>query len=176
MALDFLDGRVARRTGTSSAFGARFDMELDAFLLMALSVLVWQSGKAGAWVMGIGALRYVFVGTAYLWAPLNGELPDSFRRKAVCVVQGFSLMLCLLPFVPVVLATGPLQFRSLRSSARLDGCAVVGGAAGAGGAVASYQFACSRCSDEAPPVGAVLRPRMLIFGPADSVSRARLRG
>ena len=49
MLLDGTDGRVARRTGTTSAFGARFDMELDAFLLLALSVLVWQSGR---WVHG----------------------------------------------------------------------------------------------------------------------------
>jgi phosphatidylglycerophosphate synthase len=100
MALDFVDGKVARSTGTSSAFGARFDMEVDAFLLMVLSVLVWQSGKAGAWVLGIGALRYLFVGTALVWPALNGELPHSMRRKTVCVVQGASLIFALLPFVP----------------------------------------------------------------------------
>ena len=36
--LDAVDGRVARRTGTASAFGARFDMEVDAFLILVLSV------------------------------------------------------------------------------------------------------------------------------------------
>src|SRR4051794_28317570 len=38
--LDGVDGRVARRTGTVSAFGARFDMEVDAFLILVLSAYV----------------------------------------------------------------------------------------------------------------------------------------
>src|SRR4051794_37106531 len=37
LVLDGVDGRVARRTGTVSAFGARFDMEVDAFLILVLS-------------------------------------------------------------------------------------------------------------------------------------------
>ncbi|MFD8079956.1 CDP-alcohol phosphatidyltransferase family protein [Streptomyces sp. NPDC059718] len=31
--VDAVDGRVARRTGTTSPLGARFDMETDAFLI-----------------------------------------------------------------------------------------------------------------------------------------------
>jgi phosphatidylglycerophosphate synthase len=49
--MDGVDGWVARRTGTASAFGARFDMETDALLILVLSVLVWQHDKAGAWVL-----------------------------------------------------------------------------------------------------------------------------
>ena len=40
LALDGVDGQVARRTGTVSALGARFDMEVDAFLVLVLSVHV----------------------------------------------------------------------------------------------------------------------------------------
>ena len=54
MVLDGFDGWAARRTGTATPFGARFDVELDAALLMALSVLVWRSGAAGPWVLLIG--------------------------------------------------------------------------------------------------------------------------
>ena len=50
-ALDGLDGWLARRTAMESAFGARFDMETDALLVLVLSVLVWQHEKAGAWVL-----------------------------------------------------------------------------------------------------------------------------
>src|SRR4029453_12797343 len=50
--LDALDGRVARRAGTASEFGARFDMEVDAFLILVLSVYVAQS--MGTWVLAIG--------------------------------------------------------------------------------------------------------------------------
>ena len=56
--LDRADGFVARRTGSVSALGARFDMEVDAFLILVLSVAV--SSSIGGWVLTIGALRYAF--------------------------------------------------------------------------------------------------------------------
>lgn len=98
LALDGIDGWVARRTGTESAFGARFDMETDAALLLALSVVAWRVGPAGAWVLGIGLLRYLFVAAAAaeprLRAPL---LHDQLRRKTVCVVQGIALPVAVAP-------------------------------------------------------------------------------
>lgn len=108
LALDGLDGRLARSTGRESALGARFDMELDAFLILALSGLVWQSGTAGAWVLGIGALRYLFVVGGWVVPALRRELPESRRRKTVCVVQGVVLVIALAPVVPGGLATGLL--------------------------------------------------------------------
>src|SRR5699024_2987932 len=38
LALDAVDGWVARRTGSATPFGARFDGEVDAFLIATLSV------------------------------------------------------------------------------------------------------------------------------------------
>jgi phosphatidylglycerophosphate synthase len=102
--LDGTDGRVARRTGTTSAFGARFDMELDAFFLLALSVLVWQSGKVGSWVIMIGALRYLFVVCGMFWMTLKGELPPCERRRLVCAGEGIALLVCLGPTIPVSVA------------------------------------------------------------------------
>ncbi len=100
MVLDGVDGRVARRTATVSDFGGRFDMELDAFLLLALSILVWQSGQVGPWVILIGALRYLFVGAGWFRPALRNELPPSRRRQTICVVQGLALLVCLAPAVP----------------------------------------------------------------------------
>ena len=105
MVLDGVDGRIARKTDTHTAFGARFDMELDAFLLLALSVLVWQSGKVGPWVILIGALRYLFGGVGWMWPALRAELPPSQRRKVVCVVQGVVLLVCLGPIIPARMAS-----------------------------------------------------------------------
>lgn len=102
--LDGVDGAVARRTGTSTRFGARYDMELDAFLMLALSVLVWQSGRTGAWVVLIGTLRYLFVAGGWLAPALRAELPPSLRRKVVCVVQGVGLLVALAPVIPAALA------------------------------------------------------------------------
>ncbi len=95
--LDGVDGYLARKFQLSSAFGARFDMEIDALLLMILSLLVWQTGQAGAWVLAIGLMRYVFVAAGWFFPSLNGPLGPSFRRKTVCALQGIALFACLLP-------------------------------------------------------------------------------
>lgn len=99
LALDGVDGWVARRLRCESAFGARFDMEVDAFLILVLCAHLLVLGKAAAWVLAIGALRYVFVGAMLRWPWLDRPLPPSARRKRVCVWQVASLLSCLLPFV-----------------------------------------------------------------------------
>ena len=100
LVLDGLDGRVARRTGNQTHFGARFDMELDAALIMALSILVWRAGIVGSWVLLIGLMRYAFVAASWIWPALGAELPPSLRRKVVCVVQGVVLLVALGPIIP----------------------------------------------------------------------------
>ena len=97
LSLDALDGWLARRFGATSGFGARFDLEIDALLILILAVLVWQSGRIGAWVLAIGLLRYAFVLAGWLMPALRRPLPPSRRRQAVCVQQGVTLLLCLLP-------------------------------------------------------------------------------
>jgi phosphatidylglycerophosphate synthase len=104
LGLDALDGWLARRLRLSSAFGARFDVEIDALLLLILALLVWQAGQVGAWVLAIGLLRYAFVAAGLAWPWLRAPLPESRRRKVVCVQQGVTLLLCLLPPVPPWLA------------------------------------------------------------------------
>lgn len=108
LVLDGVDGYVARRTGTASRFGARFDMELDAFFILMLCLAVMVLGKAGPWVLLIGLMRYGFVMAGWLWPWLKNDLPDSFRRKTVCVWQLATLMVALLPPVPDWLAGATL--------------------------------------------------------------------
>ena len=96
-ALDGVDGWLARRTRTASAFGARFDMETDALLILVLSALVWKSGSAGAWVLASGLMRYAFVAAAAVWPWLRQPLEPSRRRQTVCVVQVVTLIAALLP-------------------------------------------------------------------------------
>jgi len=105
LVLDGVDGWLARRSGTSTEFGARFDMELDSFLMLVLSILVWRSGKVGAWAILIGLPRYLFVASGWIWSMLRVELPPSARRKAVCVAQGVLLLVCLGPIISPALAT-----------------------------------------------------------------------
>lgn len=103
--LDGLDGWVARRTGSASPFGARFDMELDAFFILVLCLCLMTIGKVGAWVVAIGALRYVFVLAMRVWPWLDQPLPESMRRKLICVWQVASLMVCLSSWVDTGLAS-----------------------------------------------------------------------
>jgi phosphatidylglycerophosphate synthase len=98
--LDAFDGPAARRSGMASRFGARFDMETDALLILVLSVLAWRWDRAGAWVLLSGLMRYGFVlaGSVLPW--LRRELAPSRRRQTVSVVQGIGLIVCLVPWLP----------------------------------------------------------------------------
>jgi phosphatidylglycerophosphate synthase len=104
-ALDGVDGWVARRTRTASAFGARFDMETDALLIMVLSLLVWRYDKAGSWVVASGLLRYGFVAAGAFRPWLRQPLEPSRRRQTMCVVQIVALIFVLLPAVTRPLST-----------------------------------------------------------------------
>lgn len=99
-ALDFVDGWLARRTGMAGGFGARFDLEVDAALVSILSILVWQHGKAGFWVLLSGLVRYVFVAGGWAWPWLRRPLAPARRRQAICVVQIAGLGVAILPGVP----------------------------------------------------------------------------
>ncbi|MEE4297522.1 MAG: CDP-alcohol phosphatidyltransferase family protein [Wenzhouxiangella sp.] len=97
LGLDGLDGWLARRLGESSAFGARFDMEVDAALIMVLSIAVLLAGDLGPWVLLLGVMRYGFVLSASIWPWLDAPLPTSFRRKLVCVWQVCALVVAIMP-------------------------------------------------------------------------------
>jgi len=98
-ALDGLDGWLARRTGLASAFGARFDMEVDALLILVLSLFVWRYNKAGVWVLACGLMRYLFVAAGWVLPWMAGPLPPTLRGKSVAVGQFAGLGLALAPIV-----------------------------------------------------------------------------
>jgi len=98
--LDAADGALARRSGLASEFGARFDMETDAWFTLVLCTLVLQLEKAGGWVLVSGLMRYVFVAAALVWPWLGAPLPAKRRRQAVCVTQITVLIVCLGPIIP----------------------------------------------------------------------------
>jgi phosphatidylglycerophosphate synthase len=97
--LDGADGWLARRTGLASAFGARFDMETDAALIFVLSLLVWQHGKAGSWVLMCGLMRYLFVAAGRWWSWLARPLDATRRGRTVAVGQYVGLSAALAPAV-----------------------------------------------------------------------------
>ncbi|OLP46439.1 CDP-alcohol phosphatidyltransferase family protein [Rhizobium oryziradicis] len=105
LALDCVDGYLARRFRLVSALGARFDMEVDALLILVLSITVLLLEKAGGWVLLIGLMRYGFVLAQYPFPWLRAPLDDCFRRKLICVVQVGALCIIMLPFITPPVST-----------------------------------------------------------------------
>ena len=97
--LDGVDGWLARHSGMASEFGARFDMEIDALLILALATLAWRYDKAGPWVIMSGLLRYLFVAAGWMLPWLQNPLPSSRRRQTICVIQIAGLTLTILPAI-----------------------------------------------------------------------------
>lgn len=122
LALDGVDGWLARRFDQSSAFGARFDMEVDAATIVVLAALAWQTEQAPAWVLALGLMRYAFVAAGARLAYLRADLPPSFRRKAVCVVQVAVLAALLAPVIvpPVSTALAAVALVALTYSFGVD--------------------------------------------------------
>jgi len=89
LVLDWVDGHVARRTHTESAMGARFDMEIDSFLLLVLSAYVART--LGPWVLAIGLMRYAYVVAGWALPWLRRPVPPRYWRKVVAATQGIVL-------------------------------------------------------------------------------------
>jgi len=126
LALDGIDGHLARRAGLVSGFGARFDMEVDAALAATLALIAMRAGGdihplLAACLAVLGFARYAFVIAGYVAPSLTRPLPERFSRKVVCVIQ-IGVLAALLAPVPgdgwrgaaVVVATGLLAWSFAR--------------------------------------------------------------
>lgn len=91
LSLDWLDGALARRLGGASEFGAAFDMESDAWMVLMLSLALVLFGLP-VWALLLGALRYALV--LFRWALRVTHLPERRSRTGRWVY--FSVVLGLL--------------------------------------------------------------------------------
>jgi phosphatidylglycerophosphate synthase len=91
LVLDFVDGWIARRTATESPLGAKLDGEVDAFLLLVLSVEV--APDVGAWVLAIGLARYAFFAAGWVLPWMRAPLPRREWNKTVTASQGVALVI-----------------------------------------------------------------------------------
>ena len=98
LALDAVDGWVARRTRSESPLGARFDMEADAFLLLVLSA--YDGRLIGWWILAIGLMRYLFVAAGWLFPRMRAQLPPRYWRKVVTAACGIALVLVASGLLP----------------------------------------------------------------------------
>jgi CDP-alcohol phosphatidyltransferase len=99
LALDAADGWVARRT-VSGSLGAKLDGEVDAFLILVLSVYVARS--TGVWVLAIGAARYAFAAGELVLPWMREQLPPRYWRKFVAAIQGIVLTVATANVMPSV--------------------------------------------------------------------------
>lgn len=104
LALDAVDGWVARRSGNSGPFGACFDVEIDALLVMALSVALYSRGIAGAWVLAAGMWRYFFVLVAFLLPTTRRET----RRAKLGRIAYVTMVFCFVSALVMPPALGNL--------------------------------------------------------------------
>jgi phosphatidylglycerophosphate synthase len=98
LVLDGVDGRIARRTGTASSLGARFDGEVDAYLILVLSVRL--SVDFGWWVVVAGVTRYAFLVAGWVLPMLARPLPFRYWRKIVTAATGVALVVAISGLLP----------------------------------------------------------------------------
>jgi phosphatidylglycerophosphate synthase len=98
LALDAVDGAVARRTGTASSLGARFDGEVDAYLIALLSVRLGMD--YGWWVVAAGAARYAFLVAGRMMPLFARPLPFRYWRKVVTAATGIVFTTAIAAVLP----------------------------------------------------------------------------
>ncbi|MEO0468536.1 MAG: CDP-alcohol phosphatidyltransferase family protein [Bacteroidota bacterium] len=109
LALDGLDGYLARKYQLSSRFGGIFDMETDAFFVMGMSLLLFQKELAPAWVLLLGWIKYGYELLLIVFPPKRVE-KGTMLGKIIAVVLMISLI------APLLLPAGISQFMLMTSA------------------------------------------------------------
>ena len=122
LVLDAVDGQVARRTGTETPFGGRMDGEVDAFLILVLSVEVARD--YGGWVLAIGVLRYAFLVAGWALPWLAAPLPSRYWRRLVTTVQGVVLTIVASGVLPRAVSMVALGIALVVLAASFGECVV----------------------------------------------------
>ncbi|ACQ81980.1 CDP-alcohol phosphatidyltransferase [Beutenbergia cavernae DSM 12333] len=125
LALDAVDGVVARRTGTASAAGGRLDVDADAVLLIVLSVAA--ATVVGSWALVIGLAYPAFLAVGLLRPAWRHALRPDPDRRTIAALQAVALAVVLVPAVPrpvasivAALASGLLLASFARDAVALD--------------------------------------------------------
>jgi phosphatidylglycerophosphate synthase len=95
LTLDAVDGWIARRTNSTSAFGAAFDMEVDALSILVMGYLLWLLFGVGVWVLLPGILRYVYVVAIVMIPPTGEEDRRSRLGRLAFLASALSLLIAM---------------------------------------------------------------------------------
>ncbi len=85
LALDGLDGYLARKYNQTSEFGAYLDMETDSFFVAILALWWWQNEITGWWILIIGFMRYIYV-LIFMVVKSKGKEKSTHFAKTIAVV------------------------------------------------------------------------------------------
>lgn len=73
---DYYDGKIARLYGSSSRFGAAFDVSADLFYIVSSYSLLWHLKILPFWFLMVIIFKFTeFVFTSYFLKKFNGENP-----------------------------------------------------------------------------------------------------
>ncbi|HWZ91632.1 MAG TPA: CDP-alcohol phosphatidyltransferase family protein [Polyangiaceae bacterium] len=92
LSLDFVDGWLARARADSSAFGAHFDMETDALLVLVVTLRLALGQGYPAWVLSAGLLRYVYVLSLWFVPGTGREAPRSLLGRYAFLILMLGLI------------------------------------------------------------------------------------
>lgn len=105
LAMDGLDGKIARSTGSTRA-GALYDETVDALFILILSV-----GLVPVWGPGClipGLMYYSFHAVAVFHSAWRKRLPHSLSRRVIAAAQGILLLVAGSPIAVAFPAFGLL--------------------------------------------------------------------
>jgi len=97
---DFLDGYLARISGTVTKLGEILDMSFDGLGVLVAALLAVRYGQVPFWYLSVALARYVFLGGTHLRAWLGKpvyELPPSTSRRTFAGLQMGFIAIVLLP-------------------------------------------------------------------------------
>ncbi len=106
ISLDGLDGYLARKLNQSTEIGGKFDMEIDAFMVLVISWIHVDQNRLNWFILIPGSLKYIYE-ILFIWLPKKeGELMPKFYRASIAVLFFIGL---LFPFItdfsPLILIT-----------------------------------------------------------------------
>lgn len=92
VALDILDGRIARARNETDRFGSHFDMEVDAVYVLTAGLYFHLVAGVALWIVVPGLLRYVY--RIAVWGLAGGEFAERRRRYAAVIAGTSFALLC----------------------------------------------------------------------------------
>jgi CDP-diacylglycerol--glycerol-3-phosphate 3-phosphatidyltransferase len=103
VALDLLDGAVARARDRTTLLGAKLDMAIDTLGFLVAPVVAVAWGRLPVWYLSLAAARYLFK-AGRGWRRRRGkpvyDLPPSRVRRPLAALQMGFLTVALAPLVP----------------------------------------------------------------------------